>query len=84
MVEVEAMELDFNNDFKSIQISAIEVDQLLLEARERIKEKARLDEKYRELYKQVSSGGNINKNFSISNELLCWKNRIHVPEGLRQ
>jgi archaellum component FlaC len=83
-LEVEAMEFDFNNDFNSIQISAIEVDQLLLEARERIMEKARLDEKYRELYKQVSSGGNINKSFSISNELLCWKNRIYVPEGLRQ
>jgi len=69
--KVGAMELDLNNDFESIQISAIEVDQLLLEAKERIKKKARLDEKYKELSKQVPSGGNINKSFSISNELLC-------------
>jgi hypothetical protein len=60
---------------------AIEVDQLLPEARERIKEKAMQDEKYRELCKQVLSGGNIDKSLSISNELLCWKNRMYVSEG---
>jgi len=43
-----------------------------------------LDEKYWELCKQVSTGGNIDKSFSLSNELLCWKNRIYVPEGLHQ
>jgi hypothetical protein len=43
-----------------------------------------LDEKYRELYTQVLTGGYIDKGFSISKELLCWNNRIHVPEGLRQ
>lgn len=60
------------------------MDQLLPKARERIKEKAMLDEKYRELCKQVTIGGNIDKGFSISNELLCWKNRSYVPEGLCQ
>jgi hypothetical protein len=43
-----------------------------------------LDEKYTEICKQVTIGGNVNKSFSITNELLCWKNRISVPEGLRQ
>jgi hypothetical protein len=43
-----------------------------------------LDEMYRELCKQVSSGGNIEKNIAISKELLCWKTRIYVPEGSRQ
>jgi len=74
-LEVGAMELDFD-DYETIQISAIEVDQLLLEARERIEEKAVLDNRYRELFEQVTKGGNIDKGFSISNELLCWKNRI--------
>jgi hypothetical protein len=76
------MEYDFDDDFKAIRLSAIEVDQLLPEVRERIKEKAMLDEKYRERCKQVYAGGNIDKTFSISNELLCWKYRIYVPKGL--
>jgi len=82
-LEVGAMELDLNDYYESIQISALEVDQLLAEARERIKEKAMLDEKYKELCKLVSTGGNIDKSFSISNELLCCKNRVYVPEGQR-
>jgi hypothetical protein len=32
----------------------------------------------------VSIGGNIDESYSISNELLCWKYRIYVPNGLRQ
>jgi hypothetical protein len=82
-LEVGAMELD-TNKYKSIQISAIEVDQPLPEARERIKEKATLENKYRELCKQVTTGGNMDKSFTIANKLLCWKNSIYVPEGLRQ
>jgi hypothetical protein len=77
------MELDFA-EYKSIQIPAMEVDQLLPEAKERIKENPMLDGKYRELCKQVTTGGNIEKGFSISNNLLCWKNSIYVPEGLWQ
>ena len=83
-LEVGAMDIDTNNKYETIQISAMDVAQLLPEAKERIKEKAMLDEKYRDLCKQISSGGNIDGNFTIANELLCWKNRIYVPEGLRQ
>ena len=83
-LEVGTMDLDTNDEYEMIQISAIDVDQLLPEAKERIKEKAMLDEKYRDLCKPVSSGGNIDGNFSITNELLCWKNRIFIPAGLRQ
>jgi len=82
-LEVGAMEMD-SEQYESIQISAMEVELLLPEAKARIKEKAMLDEKYRELCKQVTKGGNIDKGFSITNELLCWRNRIYVPEGLRQ
>ena len=81
-LEVGAMEIDL--DYESIQISAIDIHQLLPEAKERIKEKAMLDERYRDLCKQVKRDGNIDKNFTIINDLLCWKNRIYVPEGLRQ
>lgn len=82
-LEVGAMEMEME-EYQSIQISALEVDLVLPEARERIKEKAMLDVKYRELGKPVTKGGNINKNFSIMNELLCWKNKMYVPQGLRQ
>jgi len=70
-LEVGAMDLDANNEYETVQISAIDVEQLLPKAKERIKEKAMLDEKYRDLCKQVSSGGNIDGNFTLANELLC-------------
>jgi hypothetical protein len=83
-LEVGAMEIDLDDGYDIIQISAIDVDQLLPEARERIKENAMLDEKYKELCKQVIKEGNIDKNCSITNDLLCWKNGIYVPQGIRQ
>jgi len=58
-LEVGAMELDLSDVYESIQISAIEVDQLLPEARKTIAEKVMLDENYKELCKQVSTGGNM-------------------------
>jgi len=78
------MDLDVSDEYETIQIAAIDVDQLLPEAKEKIKEKAMLDEKYEDLCKQLSPGGNIDRNFTLANELLCWKNRIYVPEGLQQ
>jgi hypothetical protein len=83
-LEVGAMEIDLDDGYDIIQISAIDVDQLLPEAMERIKEKAMLDEKYKELCKQVTKEWNIDKNFSITNDFLCWKCRIYMPEGIRQ
>jgi hypothetical protein len=69
-LEVGAMELDFDNRIETIQLSAMEVEQLLLEAKERIKEKAMLDNRYRELCKQVTSGRNMDENIAIKDELL--------------
>ena len=83
-LEIIAMDLDDNDESGSIQISAMDMEQLLPEATEAIKEKALLDEIYRDLRKQVSAGKNTDGNFTILNELLCWKNRVYVPEGLRQ
>jgi hypothetical protein len=82
-LEVGAMELDLDG-YESTQVSTIEVDRVLPEARQRIKKKGMLDEKDRELCKQITTGGNIDKSFSITDELLCLKNRMYVPEGLRQ
>jgi hypothetical protein len=83
-IEVGGMEIDFAGDFESIQISAMEVEQLLPEAKERSKEKAMLDDRYREICKQVATNGNVDKNFALIDELFCWKGREYVPEGLRQ
>jgi len=47
-LEVGAVDLDTNDKYERIQISAIDVDQLLPEAKERIKEKAMLDKKFRD------------------------------------
>jgi hypothetical protein len=82
-LEVGATELN-QEEYEDVKISAIEIELLLPEAKERIKEKARLDDKYRELCKQVIKGENMDKKFTIMDDLLCWKNRIYVPEGLRQ
>jgi len=82
-LEVGAMELD-SEEYEVIKISAMEMELLLPEAKERIKEKARLDDKYKEICTQVIKGGNIDKSFTITDDLLCWKNRIYVPEGMRQ
>jgi len=83
-LEVGAMELDPDDVIGSIHKSAIEVEQLLPDARESIKENARLDEKYWELCKQVSLGGLISKSLEIQNKLLGWKTRIYVPDRQRQ
>jgi len=48
---VGAMEIDSVNDIESIHICAMEVEQLLPEAKERIEEMAMLDYKYWEIYK---------------------------------
>jgi len=83
-LEISTMELDIKDEYETIQISAMDVEQLLPEAKETIKEKAVLDERYRALCKQVSSGEVVDKNFTMPDGLLCWKNRIYIPEGLRQ
>lgn len=82
-VEVGAMQLD-DDELKVINIRTFEVEQLLPEAKERIKEKALLDEDYVAICKQLSSGGNIDKKYNIQNNLLCCKDREYVPKGLRK
>ena len=83
-LEVGAVQIDDDEEFGEIQTAALEVELLLPEAKARIKEKAMSDNKYRDLAKQVVDAGNISQSFTKTDELLCCKNRIYVPEGLRQ
>jgi hypothetical protein len=82
-VQIGATQLD-DDDCEEIDIGAIAIDQLLPEAKERIKEKALLDEDYIAICKQLSSGGKIDEHYTIKNDLVCWKNRLYVPKGLRK
>jgi hypothetical protein len=61
------------------------VDLLLPDAKECIKQKALLDEKYLDICKKVheGKGKEIDEQFTIEDDLLCWKKRIYVPEKLR-
>ena len=63
-LEVGAMQLD-SEEYGDIQVSTMQIELLLPEAKESIKEKARLDDRYRDLCKQVTKGGNIDKRFTI-------------------
>jgi hypothetical protein len=72
------MQLDYD-DREEINIGAIAIEQLLPEAKQRITEKALLDEDYMAICKRVSSGGKIDEHFEIKVDLLCWKHRLFVP-----
>jgi hypothetical protein len=50
-LEVGALELDLDDNFEPIQISVLDVEQLLAEAKETIEQKAMLDDKYRDVCK---------------------------------
>jgi len=82
--EVGAMQLDDDDNCGSIVIAVLEVELSLPEAKSRMKEKVFIDNKYRELCKEVTEGGNIDKGYTAMDNILCWKNRVYVPEGLRQ
>jgi hypothetical protein len=83
-LEFGAMQIDDDDSFGSIQIAALELESLVPEAKSRIKENTMFDNKYRDLCKQVTLEGIINKGYSIENELLCWNKRLYVAEGLPQ
>jgi len=82
-VEIGAMQLD-HDELEVIHIGALEVEKLLPEAMECIKEKALLDEDYVAICKHRSSGVNVDMNYGIRQDLLCWKNRVYAPNGLRK
>jgi len=81
-LEIEAMQLD-DNAHETIHIGALDVDQLLPEAKERIKEKAFLDDSYRSICKQLSSGNITDKHYELVDDILCSKRRIYAPKDLR-
>ena len=74
-LEIGAMQLD-DNGREDIYIGALDIDQMLPEAKERIKEKALLDDSYISICKQLSSGDVTDKHYELVDHILCWKKRI--------
>jgi len=79
--KIGAMQIE-EDDRERTQVSTIKMDQLYPEANERIKHQALIDKMNRSICTQLTSGGCINKKFEIRDDLLCWKNRIYVPDGI--
>jgi len=71
-LEVGAMQIEVES-ISCINIGAMDIEQLLPEAKEQIKEKALLDKSYRTICKQVKSGGNVDKEHEIRDEILCFE-----------
>jgi hypothetical protein len=61
------MQID-DDELGVISIGPMEVEQLLPEAKEHIKQKALIDENYMVICKQLSSGGNVSKEFPLNSD----------------
>jgi len=71
-----------DDDIECINLGAMDIEKLRPEAKEHIKQTVMLDHNYTAICTQISSGGTVVKENGIHNEILCWKNRLYVPEGL--
>jgi len=81
-LEIGVMQTDGESD-EEIQIGAIDIERLLPEAKERIKVEALLDKDYLAICKAVTTEASVDKGYKIQDDILCWKNRIYVPEAMR-
>jgi len=82
-LEVGELQID-DEDYDIIKIGALDIDQLLPGAKDRIKEKDLLDDEYWAICKQLSSGNIIHKHYELKDDILCWKNRVYAPNEMRQ
>jgi len=82
-LEIEATEIE-DNDYDTIDIRAVEVDQLIPEQKERIFQDANLDNQYREIWKAVGKSDNEDNNYSIKYGLLYCKGRLYAPKKTRE
>jgi hypothetical protein len=82
-MEVVAMEIE-KAILDNITIAARDIEQLLPKAKEHIKEKAMLDVYYRTICKHVSLGGNVDKEYTVRQNIVFRKNRIQVPDGIQK
>jgi len=73
-----------DDGIECIKIEAMDVEELLLEAKERIEQKAVLDKHYRTICKHISCGRNMDKEYTTYNDIPCCKNRLYLPEALRK
>ena len=72
-----------NDDVETIQLSVLDIEALLPEANASIQEESMHDNHHREVCKHVASQWKVNQEYAIKDDLLCDKNRIYVPEGMR-
>jgi len=82
-LEVGAMQID-DEGYELISIGALDINQLLPEAKKRIEENGLLDDEYQSICKQLSSGDIIDKQYQLKDDILWWKNRVYVPAAMRQ
>lgn len=76
------MQID-NDDVEVIQLSALDIEALLQKAKAVTQEKALLDNSYRDICKQITEEGNVDKGYAIKEDLLCYRNRIYIPNRMR-
>lgn len=73
-----------DNRVQVTNVEALDVEQQLPEAKERIQQNTMLDEDYRAICKQLSSGGITDTEYQFYNEILCCLTRVYMPKGLRK
>jgi len=69
-LEIGAMEVE-DDDYNTIDIGAIDVDQLLPAQKERIIQDAKLDAQYKEMCKAEGKRNTVDSIYSIEDNLLC-------------
>jgi len=80
-LEIGAMQSN-DEGYESINTRTLDIDQLLPEVKERIKENTLLDEEYRWISNQLSSGNVTDNHYKLKDYILCWKNRVDAPKEM--
>jgi len=81
-LEIGAMEID-DDEYEVIEIGAMEIAKMDTVQKELLKQDALQDEDYIALCKATNKKENIAKEYSIDQELLCWKGRVYAPKATR-
>jgi len=82
-LEIRAMEID-DDGYETVEIGAMEIAKMDQAQKESLKQEALQDEEYKALCKATVKGENISKDYSIDQDLLCWKGRVYAPKPTRK
>jgi len=82
-LEVGAMEIE-DDESQEIYIGVMEVESLLPEQKQRIINDALADDLYKSICKEVAKGKNIDTNYELIDDFLCWNGRLYAPERTRE